>query len=116
MIKINGVEIDSTAAFSQTVIFNESYRRQTLDDVWHRQVSSIKDTLTCIFYPRTSADHDTLWELLHTTDEYTMVEYPINSTTTAIKKLMIQSISRPLNKMINGVNSFGEITVTYNER
>ena len=116
LIKVNGIIVDSLIKFEQTVTLNERWKKQTLDDVTHREISSVKEKLSCCFSPRTILAGDVLWQELCAPNEVTVVEYPSTSTTTAIKEMMITTIKRELVKSINGVNYYGDITVTFSER
>lgn len=116
MIKVNGTIIDSLIKFKQTTVLNERWRKKTLDDVTHREVSSVKDELNCTFSPRTALAGDVLWQELTSPNEVTVVEYPSSSSTTIIKEMMITKVARELIKSLNGVNYYGDISVTFTER
>lgn len=116
LIKVNGIIVDSAVDFSQTVNINERWRKKTLDDVTHREVSSVKEEIVCTFEPRTATAGDVLWNLLGQPNETTIVEYPNTSSTTSVKTMMITKISRKLIKSVSGVNHYGAISVTFTER
>lgn len=116
LIKVNGIIVDSLVKFEQTVNLNERWKKKTLDDITHREISSVKEKLSCCFSPRTTLAGDILWQELCAPNEVTIVEYPSTSTASTTKEMMISSVKRELIKSINGVNYYGDITVTFSER
>lgn len=112
-MKINGIYIDSTISFNQTIESVFDWEVQTEDNVIHVGDYYNTNRLICVFSPRTTTDYDILWEELKNGE--VTIEFPLNSTETEVKTFIVYNRSRNIEK-ISKINKFSDIQIEFKEK